>query len=255
MKKKIEDKIAVIDENFERVDFLDSRYYKNGEKHYPSITFILQSFPKGKFFEDWLKDVGYNAEIIAKRSAEEGTATHNIIEDYLKGKEIKWIGENKKPICSLNVWKMVLRFVEFWEREKPELIASEIFLKSHVHEIAGTSDLVIKLRDELWLLDIKTSNHLNSSYDLQLAAYQECWNEEFPENKINRRGILWLKSSKAGPDKNRIQGKGWEIYEPKSTQEEDFEIFKCVYKIFKIIDKSKPVFESYPNKIKIKNDE
>ena len=28
----------------------------------PSITYVLGTYPKGKYFEDWLKKVGYSAE-------------------------------------------------------------------------------------------------------------------------------------------------------------------------------------------------
>jgi hypothetical protein len=37
-------------------------------KYYPSITYVLQYYPKGKFFEDWLKKVGYASEHIVRKA-------------------------------------------------------------------------------------------------------------------------------------------------------------------------------------------
>ena len=50
--------------------------------------------------------------------------------------------------------------------------------------------------------------------------------------KIDRLGVLWLKSSKRGPKEGKIQGKGWEMYESKRTQDENIDIFQTVKKLF-----------------------
>ena len=156
----------IVEHEGEQINFLDSRFYKteNGD-YYPSVTTILGFYPKNKFFESWLKDVGHNADIIAKRAADEGTQTHSLIERYLEGEKIDWLDDKGHAICSLQVWQMLLKFVEFWETEKPELIESEIHLFSDTHKIAGTCDLVVKMRDELWILDIKTSTKGWSDYE------------------------------------------------------------------------------------------
>ena len=75
-----------------QINFLDKRVYQRAEGiYYPSVTTILQYMPKTKFFETWIKDVGHNADIIMRRAGEEGTLTHNAIEDLLKGKATKVI--------------------------------------------------------------------------------------------------------------------------------------------------------------------
>ena len=63
------------------------------------------------------------------------------------------------PQYDLNVWKMFLRFVDFWETSGAELVETEVFLYSDTLHIAGTCDLVCKINDELWVIDIKTSNN------------------------------------------------------------------------------------------------
>jgi len=50
-----------------QINVLDQRFYRRNEKYYPSITSILNYFPKNQFFHNWLKDVGHNSEIIAQK--------------------------------------------------------------------------------------------------------------------------------------------------------------------------------------------
>ena len=252
--KKSIKRLLEVDEQGKQVNFLDSRFYKRHENYYPSVTSILQYFPKGKFFENWLKDVGHNADIIAKRAADEGTQTHSLIERYLEGEKIEWLDEKGHAICSLNVWQMLLKFVEFWETEKPELIESEIHLFSDTHKIAGTADLVVRMRDELWILDIKTSNSVHTSYDLQLAAYTVCWNEIF-EEKATKNVIIWLKSSKQKADKKgeKIQGKGWEVITSERSIEENWDLFSKVYDLYKLENtKQEPTFNKFPTSVQLK---
>lgn len=245
-------RILHLDEGSKQINFLDQRFYKRQEHYYPSITYILSLFPKGRFYEDWLKQVGQNAEYIAQRAAENGTQVHTLVERYLQGEEINWVSDNFTANYSLEVWKMFLRFVDFWETHKPTLLETEVHLFSDKHKIAGTCDLVIELNGVRWILDLKTSNSLHTSYDLQTAAYSVCWNESF-EEKVDRTGILWLKSAKRGPDKSgkKVQGKGWEIYESDRSTEDNWSYFEKVYDLFKLENpNAKPIFESLPIKVK-----
>ena len=217
-----------------QITFLDTRFYKRQpDVYYPSVTYILSFFPKGKYFETWLKDVGHSSEHIANNAAKEGTQVHNAIEKILDGEEIFWLDEYGTAKYSLEVWNMILKFVEFWTTQKPKLIASEFHIFSDKYKIAGTIDLVLELNDKLWLIDIKTSNSVHTAYELQVAAYAQCWNESV-ERKIDHTGILWLKSTKHGPDKQqkKIQGRGWELKAFDRDYNEAFQLFECVHTIF-----------------------
>jgi hypothetical protein len=233
--KKSVTRLVKIDSESKRVNILDNRYYSRNDKLYPSVTSILQYMPKNKFFENWLKDVGHNADIIAKKAADEGTQVHDAIERYLTGEKIIWIDENGYSKYALEVWKMILKFHDFWTTYKPTLIESEIHLFSDIYGYAGTCDLVVELNGKRWLLDIKTSNSLHTSHDLQLAAYAQAWNELY-EEKIDQIGIIWLKSSKRGEDKSgkKIQGKGWELYEPEKSIEENLKLFGYIHELYKL---------------------
>jgi len=177
-------------EDNKQINVLDSRFYRRNGKYYPSVTSILNFFPKNQFFHSWLKDVGHNSDIIASKAANKGTQVHNAVEAFLNGEEITWIDEWGNAKYSLDVWKMILKFADFWNTHKPELIATEYHLFSDEHEFAGTADLIVRFQGSLWLMNLKTSNSLHTSYDLQLAAYATAWNETHNEKNYTHWYIV-----------------------------------------------------------------
>jgi hypothetical protein len=238
-------------EGDKQVNVLDSRFYRREGNYYPSVTSVLNYFPKNQFFHSWLKDVGHNSDIIAAKAAGEGTQVHTAVDDFLNGKEITWIDEFGNAKYNLDVWKMILRFADFWNTHKPELIATEYHLFSDEHKYAGTADLVVRLFDNIWLLDLKTSNSLHTSYDLQLAAYATAWNETHDE-KVTHTGILWVKANTRSEGKgDKIQGKGWEL-KVINDIEKNFTMFKNIYEIYTLENPNfKPVTETLPTSVKI----
>ena len=251
MIKKSYQRLLEISDDYQQVTMSDSRYYRRNGNYYPSVTHVLSSYPKGKYFEDWLKKVGYSAEWIVKKAAEEGTLVHEMIEDWLNGKEITFLYDNGNPKMPAHVWQMFLRFVDFWETYNPTLIEAEVHLFSDEIQVAGTCDLVCEIeidgKMERWIIDFKTSNHLQTTYDLQGAIYAQCY-EECYGKKIDRVGVLWLKSKSRGEDKSgkRLKGKNWEVYESPRTQEENIEIFNHVKALFDIENpKPKPYTNTF----------
>jgi hypothetical protein len=245
-------RIVQYSEDNKQINILDQRFYKRNDKYYPSVSSILNYFPKNQFFHSWLKDVGHNSDIIAAKAAGEGTQVHNAAEKFLNGEEIVWIEENGHVNYNLDVWKMILKFTEFWNREKPELVAAEYHLFSDQYEYAGTADLIVRLRGKLWLLDIKTSNSLHTSYDLQLSAYAKAWNETHDE-PITDIGIIWLKAATRGEDKKgeKIQGAGWQL-KIIDNIEKNFEMFTKIYDIYKLENPdSAPYSQVLPTSVKL----
>jgi len=62
--KKKYNRILQISDDSKQITLPDSRYYQRNGEYYPSITYVLSAYPKGKFFHDWLKKVGYAADHI-----------------------------------------------------------------------------------------------------------------------------------------------------------------------------------------------
>lgn len=236
-----------------QINFLDKRVYQRSEGvYYPSVTTILQYMPKAKFFESWIKDVGHNADIIMRKAGDEGTQTHNAIEDLLLGNEVTWMDDFGNARYNETVWGMIVKFKQFWDAAKPELISTEEFTFSDEHKYAGTADLVVKIDEEIWLIDIKTSNSLHKSYDLQLAAYAQSLFEQ-KGIQIQRTGILWLKSTRRSESKKKgeFYGKGWEL-KPVDEIEKNFELFKMIYRLYELENPvTEPIFNSYPTTIKL----
>lgn len=238
-----------IEEN--KITVLDKRYYVKDEKYYPSVTTILSIYPKGTYYEDWIKSNGFNSEIIAAKAADEGSQVHKAAEEFIKGKEIQWLDANGTAQYSLSVWKMILKFAEFWNRYKPKLIATEYHLFSDEHKFAGTADQIVEINGEVWLIDLKTSNSLHTTHELQLGAYATAWNETH-DVKITRTGILWLKAATRTDGKgDDMKGKGWQV-KVVDEIEKNTEMFLKIYDIYRLENPNdKPVIMQYPTSIKI----
>ena len=254
--KQSYNRILEISEDAKQITMPDSRYYQRNGEYYTSITYVLGAYPKGKFFEDWLKKVGYASEHIVRKAADQGTQTHEMIEDFLNGKELNFLSPSGYPQYDPLVWQMFLRFVDFWEEYNPKLIETEVHLFSDELRVAGTCDMVCEIeidgKTELWIIDFKTSNHLQTTYDLQTAIYGKCYEECFGK-KADRYGVLWLKSNKRKAAEGKIQGKGWEMYESKRTQEENIDIFMTVKRLFDLENpKHSPIFTEFRTQAKRK---
>lgn len=236
-----------------QINFLDRRCYKRSEGvYYPSVTTVLSYMPKNNFFENWLKDVGHNADLIVQKAGKEGTQVHEAAESLIKGQEVTWMDDYGNAKYSQIVWEMILRFHEFWTTYKPKLIDTETFVYSDKYQYAGTADLVVEMDGEIWLLDIKTSTSLHRSYDLQLASYAKALGECKGIN-IQRTGILWLKAHTRSESKKEgvYQGKGWQL-KPIDEIDYNFDLFQTVYKLYRLENpKTEPIYHSYPTTLKI----
>lgn len=236
-------------DEFNRVEFLDQRFYQDTDGSYlPSVTTVLEAYPKGAYFEQWLKDVGNEADSIVERAAEQGTNVHNAAEQLLKGETVDFVNYTKDE------WKMILRFHEFYEQNTPTIEAIEHNLVSKFVGCGGTIDMVCMLNGERWLLDTKTSGGIYDNHYVQLATYAVMWNEAYPTERIERIGCLHLRAKTRGAsrDGKTIQGLGWKIEEPKESQAELYEIFKNVKVLWHRLNPvSKPANVVYPATLKL----
>lgn len=232
-----------------RVDFLDERFYEVADGvYYPSVTHILNLYPKGPFFEQWLKDVGASATSIADRAAESGSKVHQAIEGLVAGDEIEW----DDKYYDFDEWSALCRFKDFYDRFNPDIFGSEVITFSNKHKYAGTIDLIFEMQDKLWLVDLKFSNYIHDTYFLQLAAYVNSFNEH-NDKKIDRFGILWLKAqTRTLGSKGAIQGIGWQLKEPKQSFDELFGEFERILGIYYFKNPNpRPKFLTLPYKIKL----
>lgn len=227
----------IFDLKMNRLEFLDSRFYLTPEGGYvPSVTTILESYPKDASFYKWLKEVGQDADTIRDEAGRRGSVVHNLTEKYDEGEECFFLDDRGFPAYKLNEWAMFERYVEFSTRYTPEIVLMESNFISSKLGYAGTVDRVININGKKTLMDIKTSNNLHTTYWLQLAAY----NELLKENKydVDQVGILWLNAKTRTNGKGDVvQGIGWQLL-TKDVSEIEYELnlFKHTYALWHSIN-------------------
>lgn len=245
-------KIAYNNE-IKQVTFLDERFYFDDktESYFPSITTILDVYPKGYGYIQWLKDLGNNAEEVLRRAGEQGSNVHSGIERFLKGEAIEWV-EGEKDNFTLDEWIMICRFIDFYKTFKPRIIAIEVSLVSSKLGYGGTLDLVCEINDEIWYIDYKSGNAIYKSHKLQAVACKEIWNEQMPE-KITRIGCLHLKASTRGAGRNgTMQGEKWKVDEA-TEHDKLLKLFKHSHDIWLEENPNpKPKNLVYPSRFELK---
>jgi hypothetical protein len=218
-----------------QLTFVDGRFYTddNGQ-HYPSATTILEAYPKPYQLMQWMKEVGSKADEIRDAAGRRGSNVHQLTEDYDNGLECKLLNDNGKPKFSLEEWNMFERYVDFSKMYKPEhLLIEQTFVNGSLG-FAGTLDRICVIDGKSYVLDIKTSNGIYNSYWLQLAAYEQLYQnanlDQLP--KIDGVAILWLNAKTRTYGKNgAIQGPGWQMV-TREDRSKDWDLFQSVQKLW-----------------------
>lgn len=224
-----------IDFTSRQITFLDTRFYLTDTGNYvPSVTTILDCYPKPPSFYDWLKKVGEDADTIRDQAGDRGSTVHKLTERYDAGEEINLIDEAGNIDYKLAEWSMFERYVEFRRRFEFEVIHSELNLISDKLGFAGTLDRVIKFQGRNLLIDIKTSNSLYDHFWLQMAAYKQLLAEVQPDLKIDGYAVLWLNAQTRTEGKaGTVQGKGWQMIERKADESvKDWPLFQATHKLW-----------------------
>jgi len=236
----------------DRIEFTDNRFYlaPNGD-YVPSVTTILEAYPKDASYFKWLKDVGSDADTIRDEAGRRGSIVHELTERYDAGDEVSLLNDFGRPNFKMLEWSMFERYVDYSERYKSDIVLMESHYVSSKLGYAGTLDRVIDFKGERLLIDIKTSNSIYPSYWLQLSAYKEL----LKENKVDvdRVAILWLNAKTRTLGKNdMVQGIGWQmVYRDAKDTKKDLENFKATHKLWKSLNEDvKPRNISYQLKHK-----
>jgi hypothetical protein len=206
--------------NDKQLTFLDSRFYKTDDGGFvPSVTTILECYPKGAAYYNWLKEAGKDADEIRDEAGRRGSVVHKLTEDYDTGEEVQLVNPNGSIDYKLNEWAMFERYVEFRRRFQFVTDCIELNIISQDLGYAGTIDRVINMNGERILLDIKTSNAIYPSYWLQLAAYRALlYSAGIYVDKV---AILWLNAkTRTEGKKGDIQGIGWQMISKDNTANE-----------------------------------
>jgi genome maintenance exonuclease 1 len=171
-------------------DASGKRWYvtPDGNK-YPSVTTVL-GYQEKPWLKDWRTMLGdKKADQEQKRTAERGTAVHELVEKYLRNDPYPDFTRGYKPeyIAGFNQLKLYLNKID-------NIRTQEAYLYSDTLKLAGTVDCVAEYNNTLCIVDFKTSNNnkdksMVQDYFLQCTAYAIMWHE-LTEEPIENITIL-----------------------------------------------------------------
>jgi hypothetical protein len=238
-----------IDELENKIVIPDEHWYKSTKKDVwlPSVTTLLDAYPKGANFVMWLKNVGLNASQILKEAGEVGSNVHSGIDQYVKTGNLNYLSEDKRELWKWEEWELLCKAMDFFTTFKPEIIVHEFSFASDELGYGGTIDMICKINGENWMIDYKSGNNIYDSHYLQISAYIKAWELLNPQYPIAKSGLLHLKAQTHKQIEGKLQGKGWKIEESENSVDENFEYFQYCQKLWWRTNKNaKPKILEYP---------
>jgi hypothetical protein len=140
---------------------------------------------------------GQDYRKVRDKAADIGTVAHFMIECFLHNHEPDLAEFSSADIEKANI--AFGNFRKWWDEEGFTVIEPEVQLVSEDYLFGGTIDAPSRDRDgKIVLLDWKTSKAIVGAHKVQLAGYEQLWNENRPDMKIQRRGIVRI--GKESPD-------------------------------------------------------
>jgi len=166
----------------------------------PGASTIAKIGDDGSSLIHWAWDLGNRGidyRKVRDQAADIGTICHFLIECFLHGHEA-----DLSDFCQADIDKANIAFANFrtwWDAEGFTILEPEVQLVSERWHFGGTIDAPSRDKDgKIVLLDWKTSKGIWPAHRFQLAAYEQLWNENRPDMKIQRRGIVRI--GKERPD-------------------------------------------------------
>jgi len=151
------------------------RFYEVNGTNYPSVTSVLGVRKKVEL-QQWRDRIGENvANWEMGRAARRGTATHNLIENYIKGEPL-----TEKSVLPLGLFKLMKPYID----QIDNIHLLEAIMYSPKLTIAGQVDCVAEYNGKLSVIDFKTANKERQedwieNYFLQTTAYAHMFEETF----------------------------------------------------------------------------
>lgn len=166
----------------------------------PGASTIAKIGDDGSSLIHWAWNLGMEGldyRKVRDQAADIGTIAHFMIECFLHGHEA-----DLSEYSSADIERARVAFGNFkawWDNEGFTILEPEVQLVSEQHMFGGTIDAPSRDKDgKIVLLDWKTSKGIWPAHRFQLAAYEQLWNENRPDMKIQRRGIVRI--GKESPD-------------------------------------------------------
>lgn len=123
-------------------------------------------------------------DVYTQQKADIGTATHNWIENYIKGKTVPFPTDP-------NVVSAIQGFMSWVDKCNVKFLESEIKVYSQTLNVAGILDGIAQIGDKVYLIDFKTGKSIYKSNKVQLAGYKLLY-EEMYKKKIDYMLLIHL---------------------------------------------------------------
>jgi len=223
-----------------QITFLDTRFYYHEESndYFPSVSTVLDAYPKNWAFYEWLKKEGDNADSIRDAAAEKGSVVHKLTEQYDNGEVVSLFDTDGKIRYRSQEWAEFEKYVDFRSKFPVEILFTEQNFVSAKYKIGGTLDrrmnfLLPDGKKLKVIADIKTSNLLHPHYWLQLEAYKKLYEEKYPDDPVDTTCIIWLNAKTRGDGKKGdMQGKGWQVKFPEKNHDHYWNLYKATYALW-----------------------
>ncbi len=174
------------------------RFYEIDGKKYISVSSVL-SMIRSIPLERWRGKVGNEeADRISSEAAAIGSATHYLAEQFNlaeaypeRGIKLPAVGEQLRPLFEA--------YVSWFLDAVDTVIGAEVTSYSPTWGYAGTCDLICILKGDTFpaVVDLKVSNSLGQSVELQLSAYREAIAESLGID-VKRRLVVQIDKVKLG---------------------------------------------------------
>ncbi len=180
--------------------FPDSHIYMVDGKRKTGVTTLIGIIDKSRPLIIWATELYRDFLLSKKEVTEEDIYAGSIIHEEKKkeaadiGSSIhEWIekhvnGENPDMPESKEAQIGVTAFLQWKDEHKVSFLSSERVVYSKKHDYIGKMDIEARVNGKLCLIDIKSSNGLYNTYNLQTAAYVMADEEESGRNYKGR----WL---------------------------------------------------------------
>ena len=169
----------------------------------------------------WANQVGLdgkNHRDVSDKAADTGTIAHKMVEMELKGETFDWPGLGYQMGATQEQIKEAQHayesFMEWVELVKFKLIYAEHTLVSEQYQFGGQIDIAA-IQGKTAIIDIKTSNDIYADHKIQLAAYKHLWNENYPDNPVEKSYILRLGKQGGFTDRSLSDTEiedGWHVF-------------------------------------------
>lgn len=212
-----------------------------------AVNFLREKHLAGtKFCDDDFLDAEEQHTIHKKQAADIGTVVHDWVEKYILGQKPE-MPETKEAQIGVNA------FLDWINDNKVKFLSTERAVYSRKHDFIGKMDIEAKVNGKLALIDIKTSNGIYNTYNMQTAAYVRA-DEEESGRKYHGRWIIRLaketekeynarmakkNANRKRKGKDPIDYPPYQVFEAKflddtaGNMERDFEAFLACKTLFK----------------------